>query len=320
MFSEGLRFGQQATIRIPASTANLGAAFDAAGLALQLYLQVKVMVLEEAPSRLAFDGTDAALVPKDESNLIWQTMQHVSRAAGKELPPFSLSVENQIPITRGLGSSASAHLAAVVAANALCDLQFTRERILETATSLEGHPDNVAPALYGGFVIAIQGDSGSERDGGTSTLVARSDFPEDWFVVAVTPDRELDTLKARAVLPGEIPYRDAVYNIQRSAFLAAQLTQHRKDGIREAMKDRLHQPYRSHLIPGLQEVLELERTDGLIGIALSGAGSTVVALADSHVREIGVRIQEIFHRHDVRSELRVLKADNRGLTLSVEKA
>ena len=298
--------GQKARIKVPASTSNLGAAFDAAGVALQLYLMLEVREIENYPSRLAFYGQDSHLVPRDESNLIWRTMKDVARDAGKELPPFSLRIDNEIPITKGLGSSATAALAGAVAADFLCELRLTRQQLLEIATAGEGHPDNVAPALMGGLVASISGER---------ILCARADFPADWTVVAVTPDYEMETKRARAALPEMVRHRDAVYNVQRAAFLIAQLTRGSREGVREAMRDRLHQPYRAPLLPGLQEILGMEDLEGLIGVALSGAGSTVVALADGNEDGIGASIGGIFKKHGLESQVRLLKADNQGLVV-----
>ena len=295
-----------ARIRVPASTSNLGAAFDAVGLALQLYLMLEVREIENYPSRLEFYGQDAHLVPRDESNLIWRTMEEVARDAGTSLPPFRLRIDNEIPITKGLGSSATACVAGAAAADFLCGIRLTRPQLLEIATAREGHPDNVAPALMGGLVASISGEK---------ILCARTDFPADWTVVAVTPHFELETKRARAALPELVLHRDAVYNVQRAAFLMAQLTRGCREGVREAMRDRLHQPYRSPLLPGLQEILGMEELEGLIGVALSGAGSTVVALADGNESEIGASIHEIFKEHGLESQVRLLKADNQGLVV-----
>ena len=294
---------RSAALRVPASTSNLGAAFDAVGLALDLYLDVEVTELEAGPSRLEFRGRDAALVPSDSSNLIWRAMEKVAAERGRKLPPFALRVENEIPITRGLGSSATAALAAVAAADFLADLGFGAETMLSAATALEGHPDNVAPALLGGLVASISGDR---------IRTARAEFPEAWTIVAVIPDFELETRRARAALPTTVPHRDAVYNVQRAAFLMTQLALGRKDGVREAMRDRLHQPYRAPLVPGLDEILELD-AEGLVGIALSGAGPTVVAFADGRADEIGAAIRSIFARRGIDSAVRRMRADNRGL-------
>lgn len=294
---------RSATLRVPASTSNLGSAFDAVGLALDLYLTVEVTELDGGPSRLEFRGRDAALVPSDESNLIWRAMETVAAGRGKTLPPFALRVDNEIPITRGLGSSATAALAAVAAADFLARLDLGRDQVLAAGTALEGHPDNVAPALLGGLVASISGDP---------ILTARTEFPGAWTIVAVIPDFELETRRGRAALPSEVPHRDAVYNVQRAAFLMTQLALGRKEGIREAMRDRLHQPYRAPLVPGLDEILELE-AEGLLGVALSGAGPTVVAFADGRAEEIGATVRSIFARRGIDSAIRSMRADNRGL-------
>lgn len=306
MKSPDTRALRTARIRVPATTSNLGAAFDAVGLALQLYVNLEVRQLDEPPSRLEFKGKDADLIPMDESNLIWRTMEEVASQSGQKLPPFLLDIKNQIPITKGLGSSASAYLAGVAAACFLCGVRWDNDQILEFVTAREGHPDNAAPALLGGLVASIS----SPR-----ILCARSEFPRQWTIVAVTPDFQLETKKARAVLPQQIHHRDAVYNVQRAAFLMAQLTQGKSEGLREAMRDRLHQPYRSYLLPGLEEILEMNEIEGLLGVALSGAGSTVVAFAESHAGEIGESISEVFARHGLATQTRLLKADNRGLVV-----
>ena len=297
---------RKAKIRVPASTSNLGAAFDAVGLALQLHLTIDVEEQGHGDPHFEFSGEGARQIPTDESNLIWRVMAEVAALSGRSLPPFRLKADNRIPVTKGLGSSAAAIVAGAAAADFLCRLNLSPHDLLDFAAAREGHPDNAAPALFGGLVSSI---------GGPPILCSRSEFPPDWTVVAVTPDFELETRRARAVLPAQVSYRDAVYNVQRAAFLMAQLVRGRKEGIREAMSDALHQPYRSDLITGLNEVLGIESSEGLLGIALSGAGSTVVAFTDSHEAEIGACIQSVFTRHGLESEVRLLKADNDGLVV-----
>jgi len=293
-------------IRVPASTSNLGPAFDAAGLALQLYLTIEVRRLDSGPSRLLVSGTDRKLIPEDESNYVWKIMRDVAARHGAELPPFQLRMDNEIPVTKGLGSSAAACVAGAAAAGRLCGLRLGREEILEYATVQEGHPDNAAPALFGGLVFSIP----AKR-----VLCSCLQFPRNWTVVAVTPDFELETAKARGVLPEQVSRRDAVLNVQRAAFLAAQIALGRSEGLREAMRDRLHQPYRAALLPGLPEILDMADAPGLLGVALSGAGSTVVAFADAHELEIGELIRQVFLRHSLRSDIRLLKADYTGLAV-----
>jgi homoserine kinase len=291
-------------IRVPGSTSNLGPAFDAVGLAVQLYLTVEVCESDLPQPCIEVTGDDARLISCDDSNLIYRVMHETAERHSASLPPFTLRIDNRIPITKGLGSSAAACLAGAAAASLLCGLGLTPEALLYDAVRREGHPDNVAPALYGGLVASISG---------ASVLCSRSIFPQSWSVVAVTPDVELATKKARSILPDEIPRKDAVYNVQRTAYLVSQIVQGRGEGLREAMCDRLHQPYRAPLLPGLAEILDMESCDGLLGVALSGAGSSVVAFADANETGIGEQIRSIFARHGLCAEVRVLKADNTGL-------
>jgi homoserine kinase len=293
-------------IRVPASTSNLGPAFDAVGLAFQLYLIMEVRALANGPSRIEFSGEDAALIPTDESNYIWRSMMEIAEASGCRLPGFSLRVENQIPVAKGLGSSSAALLAAAAAVNFLCARNWDREKLLEITTAREGHPDNLAPSLFGGLVASICGEK---------IFCSKSEFPQEWTAVAVTPNLEISTEMARSILPAGISRKHAVYNIQRVAFLMAQLVQGRREGLREAMSDLLHQPYRSKLIPGLKEVLAIKQREGLLGIALSGAGSTVIAFADSQPAEIGAAICDIFRSFGLSSRVRLLQVDNSGLAV-----
>jgi homoserine kinase len=295
-----------ARIRIPGSTANLGPAFDAVGIALQLYLTVQVSALPSEPSRIDVAGEDAHLIPCDETNLIWRAMRRVAERRGRPIPPFAMQVTNQIPITRGLGSSSAACLAGAAAADFLCGMGCSREEFLQSASDFEGHPDNVAPSLYGGIVASISNPR---------VLCTRSEFPAAWTVVAVTPEFELQTSTARSVLPSEVKFAHAVLNVQNTAFLMTQLIHGRTEGVREAMSDFLHQPYRFALVPGLEEILELEDCDGLIGVSLSGAGPTVIALADSNEDEIGNRICSIFSDRGLKAKARPLKADTQGMVI-----
>jgi homoserine kinase len=291
---------------VPASTSNLGPAFDAVGLAVQLYLTVEVRTLNEGPCSIAVSGEDTHLIPTDESNYIWRNMVEIAGDEGRSLPYFSLNIDNQIPISKGLGSSSSALLSAAAAVGCLCGLNWDRDKLIEIGTAREGHPDNVCPSVLGGLVASIFGEK---------ILCSRSEFPQDWTVIAVTPDLELSTEFARSILPAEISRKHAIYNVQRTAFLMAQLVRGRSEGLREAMSDVLHQPYRSDLIPGLKEVLSIAPREGLLGIALSGAGSSVIAFADSHEAEIGRAICGIFASSGLSSQARLLKADNVGLTV-----
>lgn len=259
-------------VRIPASTANLGPGFDTLGMALSLYAWIGMKEADETVIRLY--GNEMEGIPTDKNNLVYQVAQMVFREAGVHLPELEISMYSDIPLTRGLGSSASAIVGALYAANALIGSPLPDARLLDMATAIEDHPDNVGASLFGGFITAVW-------DGEHADYV-RMEPHEDLEVLVVIPDFQLKTSEARKVLPEKIGRKDAVYNISRSSLLVAALAQGRLDLIGRAMSDRLHQPYRAGLVPGMAEILERAVEHGALGIALSGAGPTLLALVDRH--------------------------------------
>jgi homoserine kinase len=298
------------TLRVPATTANLGPGFDVLGLALQLYLSVKA---KKSPGarELIYRGRGAESVALDETNLIWQTFTHVARREQVEAPDLLIEIENEIPIARGLGSSGAAVVAGVLLANEMCGLNLSQGQLLDHALEIEPHPDNITAAMVGGLVACCVTDEGH-------SLYAKIPISPDIKAVVVVPDFELATTTARAVLPAHYSRADAVFNLQRVAVLAAALGRARPELIAEAMRDRFHQPYRKDLIPGLEESLELRNIPGLLGVSLSGAGPSVLALAVDNFAEIGNRLQEIFKRHGIGSEVLTLDIEARGAEVKRE--
>ncbi len=296
-------------VRVPASTANLGSGFDCFGLALQLHLTVRATVVPEADERcrIRSRGEDgSALLPRTaEKNLIVRAMRFAAERQGLTLPPMRLAVHNGIPLASGLGSSA----AAIVAGISLCALisgsQIPDETALGYATELEGHADNVAAALHGGLVITCVIPSGG-------VLALKKPWPLEIRVVVVTPRVTVETVHARAVLPPAVSRADAVHNLQRAALFTAALEQGRHDLLWEAMQDRLHQPHRQGLVPGLAEALATPRLPGLLGVSLSGAGPSVLAFAQSHLEQIGEAIAEPFRKHGIQTTVRNLAVDEHG--------
>jgi homoserine kinase len=290
-------------VRVPASTANLGAGFDCFGLALQIYLTVRATVLSGAGDRSQVRSRGAkgssllARVP--EENLIFRAMQHAAEREGFALPSVRLAVHNAIPVAGGLGSSAAAIVAGVSLAFAVAGRTMSTDAALRYATELEGHADNAAAALLGGLVVTA-----TRADG--AVLVVRKAWPKEIRIVAVTPDLSLETKKARAVLPANVSREDAVRNLQRSALLIAALEEKRFDLLWEALQDRLHQSCRAPLIPGLAGVLEIPQAQGLLGIALSGSGPSVIALATDHFEAIGKSIARHFELHQLAVTIRCL--------------
>lgn len=257
-------------VKIPASTANLGPGFDTLGMALSLYAWIEMKEAEQTVFHLY--GDEMKGIPRDKSNLLYQVAQQVFERAGVQVPELEISMYSDIPLTRGLGSSATAIVGALAAANALIGSPLSKAELFDMATGIEDHPDNVGASLYGGIITAIWD--------GVHAECIRFDPPEDLEVLVVVPDFELQTSEARKVLPDHISRKDAVYNVCRASFLVGALAGGRMDLIGKAMSDRLHQPYRAPLIPGMTRILEEAGDHGALGVALSGAGPTLLALVD----------------------------------------
>lgn len=260
-------------VSVPASAGNTGSAFDSLGIAYGLTNEV--VVDTDAPGQLAVEGEGADLLKKGEPNLVQHAMERFSQATGKTLPKVGLTLVNRIPFGRGLGSSAAAIVGGLVAADALAETGLSRLKLLQLALPMEGHPDNVAPALYGGAVLTVLDE---DRVDGPLTVVPFQP-PNDWRAVLYVPDLIIPTKQARAILPKEVPRADAVFNHSRVGLLVSALTQHRPDFLRVAMQDRLHQPYRAKLMPQMESLIQAGLDAGAWGACLSGAGSAILTLA-----------------------------------------
>jgi homoserine kinase len=289
----------------------MGAGFDCLGLALEMYLSVRATLLSKPEGRTlarsrGVRGT-SELPRAPDQNLIFRAMRHTAEREGFELPRVRLAVRNEIPVAGGLGSSAAATAAGIALGFAVSNRSIPKETALRYATEMEGHPDNVAAALLGGLVVTFT------RSDGTVAAV-RKDWPKVIRLVIVTPNVKLETKKSRAVLPATVSRADAVFNLQRSALFVAALEDRRYDLLWDAMQDRIHQSARQQLIPGLGEVLALPRMPGVLGIALSGAGPSVIALATGRYDEIGKAMARCFERHNLAPTIQVLEAAQEGLT------
>jgi homoserine kinase len=258
-------------LRLPATSANLGPGFDALGVAMAIYLNIDATV--SGDFHIDATGRNADQCATLENNLILTTYVDVLANAGIFAPPLYLKLENEIPLGMGCGSSASALLAGVLLANHFGNLEWTTQQILEEACRREGHPDNVAACLLGGMTVS----SMSEESVTTATCGENL----KWIFMLVLPSAGLATSKARALLPATYSREDAVANIQSTALLVAAFAQSRPDLLRVAMRDRLHQPYRAKACPLLPLLLPLVETNaGVFGVALSGAGPSVLLITD----------------------------------------
>lgn len=271
------------TVRAPASSANLGPGFDSLGLSVPMFTTLRVTPQDN--TEVVPMGTELEGTPADESNYVFKAMLLPARRVGRELPPARIEIETEVPLARGLGSSAAALVAGIVAGNALLGRPLSDEEVLDVAAREEGHPDNVAPALFGGIVVATLDKLG--------THYIRLDPPANLGVTVLIPDFELSTSKARAVLPKEYSRADAVHALSHSALLAAALSVGRLDLLRHAMQDYIHQIWRAPLVPGLSDILEDAHKYGALGAALSGAGPTVLCFHDT--REDTGRLHAYLH-------------------------
>jgi homoserine kinase len=293
-------------VRVPASSANLGPGFDALGLALGVYLTCTFEPAERLTIQVR--GRDANKIPATEDNLIWQTALRVARDVGETLPRIALEIDNDIPIEKGLGSSAAALTAGVVIADQLLGLHWKPHRILDEAAQIEGHPDNVAACVLGSIVA-------SAIDAGGVARAVRLELPASYGVAVVVPNYELPTSQARAVLPAVYSKQDAIFNVQRSALLIAALATGTTSAFPAAFEDRLHQPYRYALVPGLEEMVKL-RAPGLLGCALSGAGPSVLVFYEKGCEQVCDLVRQIFALHGSEAETLWVKIAEHGYELT----
>jgi homoserine kinase len=304
--------GRTFEVRVPASTSNLGAGFDCFGLALKLYLTVRATVVPGAKlacrvRSLGEGESEAAALSRTTDNLIFRAMQLAAEREGWSLPPVRLAVHNELPLGRGLGSSAAAIVAGLTLCACLCERNLSAAAVLRYGLEMEGHADNIAPSVYGGWVVTCVKPDGS-------VLAVKRRWPPAIKVIVVSPDTPLKTALARSALPRTVALEDAVYNLQRAALFGAVLDAggDADELLWEAMQDRLHQVHRQSFVPGLAEALATPRQPGLVGLALSGAGPSVIALARERFAEIGESIAGSFRRCGTNATARLLEVDDEG--------
>jgi homoserine kinase len=289
-------------VRVPASTANLGPGFDALALALALYNEV---VAEESDGvRVAVEGEGAGRLPADERNVVARGVRSAYEAAGRRFRGCTLACVNRIPPARGLGSSAAAWVGGLVAGNALLGAPLSREALLTLAARAEGHPDNVAAALFGGLTVSCASPDGVMA----LTLPVASRLT--WVVLI--PEITGSTAEARAVLPPTVSRLDAVFNVQRVALLLAALQADRPDRLPPALEDRLHEPYRLDLFPWMTEVAAAARRAGALGCVLSGAGPSLLAVVTGEGSKVARAMEEALRSAGIGGAARALEVDRQG--------
>ena len=296
-------------VRVPGTSANCGPGFDCLGVACTIYNDLELTLLEEERLDIEITGDGAENIPVDERNIVWRSIQKLLERAGKaqEYKGAIIRMDNGVPLSRGLGSSATAIVGGLKAANECLGNPFTNRDLLQMATEIEGHPDNVAPAIFGGFTISIV------RNGKPECFSLMPKLPLK--LVVTVPDFFLPTKAARAVLPAEVPMKDAVFNIGRAAMLTAALCKGNKSFLRSVFDDALHQPYRAKLIPGMYDVFKAARAAGALGASMSGAGPCLIAFTVENADAVGMAMRDAFAKNNVKSQYHVFDIDGTGATV-----
>ena len=288
-------------IRIPASTANLGSGFDSVGIALNLYNYIEI----GAAPGCDISSADGSEVPTGEDNLIYLSAKKVYEKAGLPFRGLKIIEENNVPFARGLGSSSACIVGGVFGANEILGRPFTKDELLDIAAEIEGHPDNVSPALLGGFTANAMEEK--------NVRYVKADVSEKLVFAAFVPPFELKTADARAVMPKEVSLKDSVFNLSRSAVLSASFLSGKYENLKTACEDKLHQPYRIPLIPGGEKIIEESYKNGALASYISGAGSTMMAIFDCEKEKAEEIAKEILSSGEFEGwKYFILNADNSG--------
>ena len=304
------------SVKVPATTANLGPGFDCMGMALPIYntvtieetvlpgtgIEINVIAEDDTSDELSLEH-----IPMDENSIIYKAVELLYNSIGQTPSELKITVHTQIPVARGLGSSASVIVGGLIAANELLGRPADEAALLSIATEVEGHPDNVTPAIVGGLVL-----TSSEDDG--SIIYRKLDWPQEWNLTLCVPEYELATDISRSVLPKEVPLQDAVYNAKRLAMFVEAIHTNDSALMKLALKDKLHQPYRMKLVPGLEKIIEnLNHEDNVLGCVLSGAGPSILIISEkNNLDKIRSIVRETWADLNVKAEIYTLPVENHG--------
>jgi len=304
------------SVKVPATTANIGPGFDTLGMALPLYNTVTIeetvlpgtgVQINVIADGISIDEFALEHIPLDENSIVYKAVELLYNSIGQTPAELKITIKSGIPVARGLGSSASVIVGALIAANELLGRPADDLALLSIACELEGHPDNITPAFVGGLVISSQ-----EEDG--SVVYRKLNWPNDWAITVCVPDFELSTDIARSVLPKEVPMKDAVFNAQRLAMFIEAV--HTKDSelLKLALKDRLHQPYRMKLIQGLDEIMDtFKHNDNVYGCVISGAGSSILVISNkNNLENIQNEVRDIWTSLNIKCDIKTLNVEQNG--------
>lgn len=292
---------ERVTVRVPATTANLGPGFDCLGMALDIWNTIHV---ETGKSGFDISGEGADVLPRNKRNLVHQSLRMAFAEAGMSVPDLHLTCENRVPLARGLGSSTTALVGGLLAGNEMCGRPLSTDQLLEMVANTEGHADNGAAALLGGCQIVTRDES--------RLITAAVPVPDDLSAVVFIPDMPMDTQRARELLPKTVAIEDAVYNMGRVALLVRAFATGDLSHLQTATEDRLHQPARQTIFPAMKNIFRAALGAGALGVFLSGAGSCVLALARGREFTIGYEMADAAAKSGIDGTLKITKPTTKG--------
>lgn len=310
------------SVKVPATTSNIGPGFDSFGMALPIY---NTVTIEETV--LPGTGVEINVVSEDESvdelsvehlelnenSLVYKAVELLYNSIGQNPTELKITIHSNIPIARGLGSSASVIVGGLLAANELLGRPADEAALLSIATEVEGHPDNITPAIVGGFVITSQEDD-------CSVVYKKMDWPNDWIITACIPEYELPTDISRSVIPENVPLKDAIFNAKRTAMFINAISTHDENLMKLALQDRLHQPYRMKLVPGFEKILHnLKHEDDVLGCVLSGAGPALLVISrKNNLDKIQSIVKDTWSDLNIKSVIKTLYVEENGAEIILE--
>lgn len=304
------------SVKVPATSANIGPGFDCLGMALPIYntitieetvlpgtgVEINIIAETDTINELSLEH-----IPVDENSLVYKAIELLYNSIGQTPGELKITIKSEIPVARGLGSSASVIAGALIAANELLGRPADEVALLSIACELEGHPDNITPAIVGGLVISSQ-----EEDG--TVIYRKLDWPEEWAITVCIPDFELSTDIARSVLPKEVPMKDAVFNAKRLGMFIQAVNTKDSELMKLALQDKLHQPYRIKLIQGLDDIMNnLRHVENVLGCVISGAGSSILVISEKgDLDKIKNIVKDAWEQQNIKCEIRTLNVEQSG--------
>ena len=304
------------SVKVPATTANIGPGFDCLGMALPIYNTITIeetvlpgtgIEINVIAESAAIDELSLEHIPLDENSLVYKAVELLYNSIGQTPSELKINIHSNIPVARGLGSSASVIVGALIAANELLGKPADEVALLSIACEIEGHPDNITPAIVGGLVLSSQEDDGS-------VIYRKLNWPTEWAITVCVPDFELSTDIARSVLPKEVPMKDAIFNAQRLGMFVQAVNTKDAELMKLALKDRLHQPYRMKLVPGLDKIMDnLRHIDSVLGCVLSGAGSSILVISEKNdLDKIRGIVKDTWTDQNIKSDIKTLNIAQTG--------